>query len=130
MYQPSKVEKENELIEKLAREIVNLGMEIPAIFMLESIRPVSRLTSAAGMIFVSPFIYFAGSLLGRETWGEQGFMILNMLQERENTERVIQRVEELVEEMEKKKREIRKNKSLQPKDKHGILSRIKGLIGR
>ncbi|GAH10652.1 unnamed protein product [marine sediment metagenome] len=98
-------EKEDELIEKIATYTIQFGLEIPAIVVLESIKPLARLTSMLGIIFISPWITMLTYLAGKEDWGISGMNILIMIREKGNIEKLLQRIEGLVEEDKIKKKE-------------------------
>ena len=87
-------EREKELIDKLARFVIDRHMETPAVLFLESYKPLSFIAGQFGMAYLSPLMPLFGP------WSKEG---LALLQKRENVEKVIKRIEELSEERTKKK---------------------------
>jgi len=86
---PLTPERETELIEKIAKRVVNHRMETPAILFLETFRPLSFVASQFGTVYLGPLTPLLGS------WSEEG---LALLQKRENIERLIRKIEELSQE--------------------------------
>jgi len=83
-------EDERELIESVARAIVVRGMAAPAILMLESSKPLSFLGSQA-LHFLEPFV--------RSLFDSTQFSrFARALENRENVERLLVRIEALDEE--------------------------------
>ncbi len=89
-------EEEEELIEKISHIIVRSGMGTAALLYLESYKPLSFVGGQLGLFFASPILPF----LGR--WGELGTDLMMLISKRENVERIIVRVRELMEEERKK----------------------------
>ncbi len=81
---------DRELIEKVAAAIVARGMTTPAIFLLESSKPLSFLGSQA-LHFLEPFVR---SLLDAPSYTR----FAKALEDRENVERLLVRIEALDEE--------------------------------
>lgn len=75
------------LIDGLARRVVGMGMAVPAILFLESSKPLSFL-GAQAMVFFEPFVktFFAAD--GYTRMGR-------LMEDRENVERLIRRIEGL-----------------------------------
>ena len=86
-------EREKELIDKMARFITDRHMQTPAIIFLESLKPLSFVIGQFGMAYLSPFTPFFGR------WGNEGLILI---QKRENVERLLQRIEELSRNQDKK----------------------------
>jgi len=104
-------EDADEMIMKIASKIHEYKMDVAAILMIESIKPVSYLGSQMGRFFVSPFLPAFG-----ETIGMGGEKLFQIFEKRENVEKLIKAVEELTrEDNERKKVEkaeiLRKKKS-------------------
>jgi len=80
-------ERQKELIEKLARKIVEMRLTAPAIFLLESSKPLSFLGSQA-LVFLQPVVQ---AVFPFKEYQE----IAVMLEERENVEKLIVAIERL-----------------------------------
>ena len=78
-------ERKAELIGKFAQEIVDRRLSVPAIFFLETIKPLSFLGSQA-MIFFEPIVQ---SIFAFKTYKE----IYLLLEKRENIEYLLQEIE-------------------------------------
>jgi len=71
-------EDEDEMIEKIAQKIHDSGMNVAAILMMESFKPMSYIGAQMGRFFVSPFLPVFGENIGigggsrssrnRKTW--------------------------------------------------------------
>ena len=79
--------RRDEIVERLARRVVQRGMETPAVFLLEMSKPVSFLVSQA-VVTAGPLLYpFFGF--------ERIDALSGFLNSRDNVERLIRRIEEL-----------------------------------
>ncbi len=99
------VDEDQELINKLAGKIVRMRMTIPAIFFLESSKPLAFLGSQL-LIFFEPFVQ---TLFNIRQY--QRFAVL--MEHHENWERLIRKMEDLeaeYTEKEKKDKEEKKKK--------------------
>jgi hypothetical protein len=100
------VDEDQELIDKVAGKIVRMRMTVPAIFFLESSKPLAFLGSQL-LIFFEPFIQ---TLFNIRQY--QRFAIL--MEHHENWERLIRKMEDLeaeyTEKEKKEKEEKRKKK--------------------
>lgn len=102
-------EDEDEMIMKIANKVHEYGMDVAAILMIESFKPLTFIGAQMGRFFVSPLIsVFA------EDWGIGGEKFFRIFEKHENVEKLIQAVEKLTEE-EKKKEEAEKAKRLEAK---------------
>lgn len=101
-------QQEEELIEKLAQFIVKRKMETPAILFLETLKPLSFVGSTLTMIYVAPFLDIYGMNINQYTM---------LFQKRENVERLLQRIEALIEESDRLKKEKEKKKGKERKRK-------------
>lgn len=106
MYEsPAEIEltpqQEEELIEKLAQFIVEHKMETPAILFLETLKPLSFVGSTFAMVYVTPFLDIYGLNINRYAM---------LFQKRENVERLLQRIEALIEESDRLKKEEKEKK--------------------
>lgn len=93
-------ERRDEIIEWLAKQVVKRGLSTPAIMFVEMARPISFIGSQAVQFF-SPFINVAlNSQLSTE--------IALVMEDRKNIDRLIDRVEELTIDQDRKEKEWRK----------------------
>jgi len=81
-------ERKDELIGKLAQEIVDRRLSVPAIFFLETVKPLSFLGSQA-MVFFEPIVQ---SVFAFKNYKE--FYLL--LEDRKNVEKLLQEIEKKV----------------------------------
>lgn len=89
-------DQDAELIERVATAVVAKGMATPAIFLLESSKPLSFLGSQA-LHFLEPFVR---SLFDTVTYTR----FAKMLEDRQNVERMLVRIEALEEESQERAR--------------------------
>lgn len=78
------------LINKVAEHLVQRRLAVPAIFLLETTKPLSFIASQ-GLVALEPFITSLLTIPDYQTFRE-------MLEDRENVERLLQRIEELEDE--------------------------------
>jgi len=95
-------EEEEELIERISNLIVRSGLGMAALLYLESYKPLSFVGGQLGLFFLSPILPFLGK------WGEVGTDVMMLISKRENVERIIERVRELMEEESKREKERKK----------------------
>jgi len=93
-------EDEDQVIEWTAREFHKYGLDAAAILFLESGKPLAFIGSQIGSVFVMPFLPFFG-----DTAYTKGDRFFKVFQKHENVERLIKRLEELSEELNKPKKE-------------------------
>lgn len=105
-------EDEEEMIRKVAEQIHKYGMEVAAILMLESVKPLAYIGGQMGRFFVAPFLPAFGEKIG--LGGEK---FLTTFEKRENVEKLIVMLEKLAEE--KPKAEPEKIKEEQTKEAEG-----------
>lgn len=79
-------ERKREMIDRIARRVVNAGMVAPAIIFLESIKPVAKVGSYTLILFSAP-------ILG--IFGINGYELVGLFSDRRNIERLTRRIEEL-----------------------------------
>jgi len=104
-------EREKEIIEKLARRIVDSGLGTMALLTLQSIAPLSFIGTQVGMVVGSP-LFMTLDLLGVKVYEYAG-LFAESTRSRENMGRLISRIEELMKEEEearKKAKEAKGNK--------------------
>ncbi len=111
-------EKAEEMIEKIARFIVNNGLGTPAVMALDMVKPMTPLGSQVGLLFGAAFFPLIP--------GNWGFNLMELFSEIENVEKLIQRVEALMkEEDEAKKLEKEKKAKEKPKGKRSLRNLFK-----
>ena len=106
--------KQEEILDKLAHKVVQWRMTVPAILFLESVKPLNFVGSQM-LVFFEPFVqaFFKG-----RDYNE----FVMMMEEREDVERLLQRIEKLDAEMlQKEKEEKRKRKEEKRMKKLGRL---------
>jgi hypothetical protein len=91
-------EDEEDMIQKVAEQIHKYGMDVAAILMLESVKPLAYIGGQMGRFFLSPFLPAFGESIGRG--GEKFFTIF---EKRENVEKLITLLEKMAKEEEKPK---------------------------
>lgn len=84
---PPLAEREEEIMTKLATKVVQWKMTVPAILFLESVKPLNFI-GAQMMIFFEPFVQTLFNLRDYDTFRE-------MMERRENVERLLLKIEEL-----------------------------------
>ena len=95
-------EEEEDLINKIASEIVRSGFGTVSLLYLESYKPLSFIGGQLGLFFLSPIL----PLLGK--WGQLGTDLLMLVSKRENVEKIIKKIEELMKEEKEKEKERKK----------------------
>jgi hypothetical protein len=88
--EPLSEEQKAQLIDALAQQVVKRGLSAPAILFLELHKPFAFIGSQAGIVFsplLAPFFGF-----------DRVDQYTQLLSERENWERLVERIEELTEE--------------------------------
>ena len=103
-------EEEEELIRKIAEKMHSYGMDVPAIILLESVKPLTYIGSQMGRVFVSPFLPIFGDEIGLT-----GEKLLRVFEKRENVEKILNHLEEMSREEERKKSEKKSEESEQEK---------------
>ena len=107
-----------ELLEAVAARIVRMRLGVPAIFFLESTKPLSFLGSQL-LIFLQPFVQAFLTVRSYERFS-------HLMEDRQNVERLIRRVEELDEEArdrEKAERAERKRRRAAERNRRGARPR-------
>ena len=102
------VDEDQELINKVAGKIVRMRMTVPAIFFLESSKPLAFLGSQL-LIFFEPFIQ---TLFNIRQY--QRFALL--MEHHENWERLIRKMEDLEAEYTEKEKKEKEEKSKKKKE--------------
>jgi hypothetical protein len=83
-------EEAEEMIDKIARKIVDAGMEAPAILTLETSKPMSWIGSQLGRVMVAPWF----GVLGWDAM-QKADAYMAIFEDRKNVEKLIKRIEEL-----------------------------------
>lgn len=91
-------EEEEQILRKIAKKVHEYGMDVPSIMVLESVKPLSFIGAQMGRFFLSPFLPAFG-----EEIGMGGEKVMLIFEKRGNVERLIQMVEELVQEENERK---------------------------
>ncbi|MEE9553846.1 MAG: hypothetical protein V3W18_06065 [candidate division Zixibacteria bacterium] len=113
--------EERELIRRIAQKVVERGMTVPAILFLESVKPLNYIGSQV-MIFMEPFMHAILRSVNDYNLFRQ------MMEKRDNVERLLQKVEELDAIQEQKERKVRKKYKAEKKIRRRRFWR--GLLGR
>ncbi len=87
--------KEIELIDNVARKIIDSEMEIPALWLLEIIKPICFIGGELSYFYLAPFLPFLE---------DKGYTFLDTFEKRKNIERLIKTVERLDKEKAKEKK--------------------------
>lgn len=95
-------QRQGELLEKVARRVVDLRVSAMAIFLLESTKPLSFLGSQL-LVFFNPIIQPIFNFKDYET-------VTEMIENRDNIEYLIQRIERLQDEQIQRDRELKREK--------------------
>jgi len=85
------------LLASVAGRIVRMGLSVPAVFFLESTKPLSFLGSQA-LVFMEPFVKAFLNLASYDRF-------TTLMEDRKNIERLIRKIEELEDERSRKARE-------------------------
>jgi hypothetical protein len=123
--------EEQEVINKIAKKVVSMQMTVPAIMFLESVKPLNWIGSQA-MVFFEPFV---SALFGDRTYGFFSVKDYNtfrqLMERRENTERLLQKIEELDAIQLQKEREEKRRRKAEKKalGKRSFWSRLFGRKG-
>jgi hypothetical protein len=106
-YEPLTEQKEKQLIDKIAGTIVKRKMEAPAILFLETMKPISFLSSQLALFTVSPFLTIFGE------YQQDGYDIISLFEKPGNVERLIVTLETIS----KEKQQAEKKETEKPRDK-------------
>lgn len=116
-------EDEDEMIRKISQKIHQYGLDMAAILMIESVKPLSYIGVQMGHFFISPFLPAFG-----ENIGISGEKFLQIFEKRENVEKLIKAVEEFTrkEEEQKKAKKTKKLERKSARKETGEASKNKG----
>ena len=90
MAQDVSPESTESMIDKIAKKIVDAGLEAPAILTLETHKPLSWFGSQMGRVMIAPWF----GVLGWNTM-HKADAYMAIFEDRENVEKLIRRIEEL-----------------------------------
>jgi len=93
---------DDEIIDVVAKRITRMGLGVPAIFFLESSKPLSFLGSQA-LVFFEPFVKTFFEIKNYER-----FCLL--IEDRNNIEKLIQKIEDYEEQIKDEKRKLKEEK--------------------
>jgi hypothetical protein len=93
---------DEELIDAVAKRVVRMGLAVPAVFFLESTKPLSFVGSQV-LVFLQPFVEAFLTIRNYQRFAA-------LMEDRENIERLIQRVEALDEEARAAEKQARAEK--------------------
>ena len=90
MDQQSEPVNVDELVEKIAKKVVEIGMEAPAILALETARPLSFIGSQMGRAMIAPWFGVFG-------WDAmtKADNYMEIFEDKKNVKKLIRRIEEL-----------------------------------
>jgi len=102
---------DDEIIEAVARRVINMQLGIPAIFFLESTKPLSFLGSQL-LIFLQPFVQTFLTIRNYERFA-------TLMENRDNVEKLILRVEQMDEDIriEEKRKKAEKKRLREEEEK-------------
>ena len=92
-------EDEDEMIAKIAQKVNEYGLDVAAVLMMESVKPLSFVGAQMGRFFISPFLAAFGDNIGIS-----GEKVLQIFEKKENVEKLIKAVEALSREEEERKK--------------------------
>ena len=89
MDQKSEPVNVDELVEKIAKKVVEIGMEAPAILALETARPLSFIGSQMGRAMIAPWFGIFG-------WGAmtKADNYMEFFEDGKNVEKLVRRIED------------------------------------
>ncbi len=120
--------EESEIMTKIATKVVRMQMTVPAIMFLESVKPLNWIGSQV-MVFFEPFV---SALFGDRAYGFFSVKDYNvfrqMMEKRENTERLLQKIEELdaIESQKQKEEKLKRKAENKGKSKGSFWRRLLG----
>jgi len=101
--------EQQEILDKIAKKVVLWKMSVPAILFLESVKPLNYIGSQM-LVFFEPFVQ---TLFSWKDYDE----FRKMMEERENTERLLQTIEKFDSEAQVKEKEEKKRRKEERKKK-------------
>ena len=110
-------EREEQIMHKLATKVIEWRMTVPAILFLESVKPLNFIGSQM-MVFFEPFVQTLFNIKDYNTFRE-------MMERRENVERLLLKIEELDAESLKKEKKARAERRAHRQARGGWFSRFR-----
>lgn len=92
-------EEDQKLIDAVAARVVRMGLAVPAIFFLESTKPLSYIGSQV-LVFLEPFVKSVLTVASYDRF-------VALLEDRKNIEKLLRRIEEMDEEAREREREAK-----------------------
>jgi hypothetical protein len=111
-------ERQKELLEKIANQIVKRKLTVPAIMFFESIKPLSFVGSQA-LVFLQPMVQ---AFLNRREYDE----ITLMMEERENVEKLLCEIERQEAEWQERERREKEEERRKKAERQGQGTRVEG----
>jgi hypothetical protein len=93
---------DEELLDAIAGRVVNMRLAVPAVFFLESTKPLSFVGSQA-LVFLEPFVQ---AFLSTETYSR----FARLMEDRQNVEALIRRIESRDEDVRARERQEKEQK--------------------
>lgn len=90
-------ENKQQMINAIAKQVILRGMATPAIMFLEMNKPISNIMAHGALVLTG----FIGPIIGTENYGRY----TQLFSDRQNIEQLIQRIEELMMERDRMKKE-------------------------
>jgi hypothetical protein len=111
--------EEQELLNRVASKVVQKQMTVPAILFLESVKPLNWIGSQV-MVFLDPFVSAIVGEKSKILFNYKDYNLLRqMMERRENTERLLQKIEELDAIQDEKEREEKSKRKAEKKAQGG-----------
>lgn len=96
-------EEDERMIDRISEEVVDRGLDAPAIMFLESVKPISFIGSQLGMAFVAPFLM---------VFWELGVDYIKFFEKRDNVEKLLRKIEEKSHTREEEKKNVKRQQEL------------------
>jgi hypothetical protein len=112
-------EEQDAIIKKVFGYITKYEMDIPAVMLFESIKPLAKVGGAFLQMAIGPlFLAF---------W-ERGYDYIHTFEEMNNLEKLIKMIEEKHEKEEKEKRALKKEQKANQKESKSFVEKLKDLF--
>jgi len=118
IWETSKEEQEK-IIEKVFGIIDRFDMGVPAVLLLESVKPLSQIGGAFAQMAIGPVFW---------AFWERGFDYIHTFEEMNNIEKLIKMIEEKHQEEVKLKEMQRKQEKKTPEENRGLIDKIKNFL--
>ncbi len=96
------------MIKKIAQEVHKYGLDVPAIILMDTFKPLSNMGAQFGRFFLFPFLPFLGNNMNVS--GEKFFQLL---ENKESVEKLIVVIEEVAREEEEQKKAKKSQKLME-----------------